>query len=259
MDENRSAIVTGGAGGIGLATVARLLKRGMSVLLVDSNAQEARKAEQHFASDRLAVCIADVMDPQAVADATEEAHTRFNRVDALVNVAGGAGAVKAYEIENVSLDTWDLVMALNVRSTFLFCKAVIPHMRRQRYGRIINLSSILARGEKGPPTTVAARLPYATAKAALLGFTSQLAKDVASDGITVNALLPGLILGEEGTRIRSRFEALDDAVKTGMVAGYPVGRPGEADEVAAAIEFLTSEAAGYITGTALPIDGGYLN
>ena len=141
----------------------------------------------------------------------------------------------------------------------LFCKAVIPYMRRQHYGRIVNLSSILARGEKGPPATVAARLPYATEKAARLGFTSQLSNDVAADGITVNALLPGLILGEPGTRIRARFEALDDAARASMVAGYPVGRPGEADEVAAAIEFLTSEAAGYITGAALPIDGGDLN
>ncbi len=259
MDENRGAIVTGGAGGIGLATVARLLKRGMSVMLVDSNEQEARKAEQRFASDRLAVRIADVMDPQAVAAAAEAAYARFNRVDILVNVAGGAGPVKVHEIENVGLDTWDLVMALNVRSAFLFCKAVIPYMRRQHYGRIVNLSSILARGEKGPPATVAARLPYATAKAALLGFTSQLSNDVAADGITVNALLPGLILGEPGTRIRARFEALDETARAAMIAGYPVGRPGEADEVAAAIEFLTSEAAGYITGAALPIDGGYLN
>ncbi len=259
MDENRSAIVTGGAGGIGLATVGRLLKRGMSVLLVDSNEPEARKAEQRFATDRLAVCIADVTDPRAVAEASEMALTRFKRIDVLVNVAGGAGPVRVHEIENVTLDTWDLVMALNVRSAFLFCQAVIPQMRRQRYGRIVNLSSVLARGEKGPPTTVAARLPYATAKAALLGFTSQLANDVAADGITVNALLPGLILGEPGTRIRARFEALDDAARAGMVAGYPVGRPGEADEVAAAIEFLTSAPAGYITGTALPIDGGYLN
>lgn len=257
--EKRSAIVTGGAGGIGLATVDRLLKRGMSVLLVDSNEAEARKAEQRFASDRLAICVADVMDPLAVVASAEGAHAQFGRVDVLVNVVGGAGPTKAHEIESVGLDTWDLVMALNVRSAFLFCRAVIPYMRRQRYGRIVNLSSVLARGEKGPPTTVAARLPYATAKAALLGFTSPLAKDVASDGITVNALLPGLILGEDGTRIRSRFEALDDEARARMVSGYPVGRPGEADEVAAAIEFLTSEAAGYITGTALPIDGGYLN
>jgi NAD(P)-dependent dehydrogenase (short-subunit alcohol dehydrogenase family) len=131
-------------------------------------------------------------------------------------------------------------------------------MKAQGYGRIVNFSSIIAKGEKGPPTTVAARLPYATAKAALLGFTSQLAKDLAQHGITVNAVLPGLILGEKGTRIRDRFEALRTDQKSAMIAAYPIGRAGEADEVAAAVEFLISEAAGYITGFELAIDGAYL-
>lgn len=258
MIDMRAAIVTGGAGGIGLATVARLLARDMRVLLVDADEKEARKAAERFASGRLAICNADVTDPGSVEKAVEEAVSRFGRVDALVNVAGGAGPVRVHEIEKIELDTWDLVMNLNVRSVYLFCKAVAPHMRARGFGRIVNISSTLARGEKGPPTTVAARLPYATAKAALIGFTSQFAKDVAADGITVNVLLPGLILGEKGTRIRNRFEALGEAERAGMVAAYPIGRPGEADEVAAAIEFLVSDAAAYITGTAIPVDGGYL-
>lgn len=252
------AIVTGGAGGIGLATAKRLLDRGMSLMLVDADEAQARGAEQRFGSDRLAISIADVTDEAAVQRSVDETLTRFGRIDALVNIAGGAGPVKVHEIEKVELATWDLVMNLNVRSTFLYCRSVMPHMRAQRYGRIVNISSTLARGEKGPPTTVAARLPYATAKAALVGMTSQLAKDVAADGITVNALLPGLILGEKGTRIRGRFEALPDEQREKILTQYPIGRPGEADEVAVAIEFLVSEAAGYITGTAIPVDGGYL-
>lgn len=123
----------------------------------------------------------------------------FGRIDALVNIAGGAGPVRAYQVDEFSEPVWQHVMDLNVTSTFLCCRAVVPVMRRQRYGRIVVLSSIIAHGEKGPPTTVAARLPYATAKAALLGFTSQLAKDVGADGITVNALVPGLIIGEPGS------------------------------------------------------------
>lgn len=255
---DRAAIVTGGAGGIGLASIARLLDRGMRVMLVDADAKQAEKAAERFASDRLAISIADVTQAGSVEKTVEETLSRFGRIDALVNVAGGAGPIKVHEIEKIEPDTWDLVMNLNVRSVYLYCRSVMPHMRKQGYGRIVNISSTLARGEKGPPTTVAARLPYATAKAALIGLTSQLAKDVAGEGITVNALLPGLILGEKGTRIRERFEALPDAQRAEIMKQYPIGRPGETDEVAAAIEFLVSDAAGYITGTAIPVDGGYL-
>ena len=126
-----------------------------------------------------------------------------------------------------------------------------------RRGRIVLFSSIIADGEKGPLTTVTGRLPYATAKAALLGFTSQLAKDLAEVGITVNALMPGLILGEQGTRIRGRFDALAPEQRAALLSGYPGGRPGTGDEVAAAVAFLLSESAGFISGVALPVDGAY--
>lgn len=254
----RAAIVTGGAGGIGLATIGRLLERGMGVMLVDADEEQARKAAERFGSDRLAVSVADVTQAAPVEKSVDETLSRFGRVDALVNIAGGAGPVRIHEIEKIEPDIWDLVINLNIRSVYLYCRAVMPHMRKQRFGRIVNISSTIAKGEKGPPTTVAARLPYATAKAALIGMTSQLAKDVASDGITVNALLPGLILGEKGTRIRARFEALPDEQRASIMKQYPIGRPGESDEVAVAIEFLLSEAAGYITGTAIPVDGAYL-
>ncbi len=127
-----------------------------------------------------------------------------------------------------------------------------------RPGRVVNVSSIVARGRKGPVTTQGARLAYATAKAALLGFTAQLAKDEAPHGITVNAVLPGLILGAPGSRIRDRFDALPPAARAAMLADLPSGRAGEAREVAAAIGFLCSAAAGYVSGAALPIDGAFL-
>ena len=99
-------------------------------------------------------------------------------------------------------------------------------------------SSIIADGENGPLTTVTGRLPYATAKAALLGFTSQLAKDLAEWGITVNALMPGLILGEQGTRIRDRFDRLEPQERAAMLARYPGGKPGSGDDIAAVVDFL---------------------
>ncbi len=202
--------------------------------------------------------VADVTDAGQVASVTEACLAAFGRIDALVNVTGGAGPVRVHQVDEISDAVWQHVLDLNVKSTFLCCRAVVPSMRQQRYGRIVVLSSIIAYGEKGPPTTVAARLPYATAKAALLGFTAQLAKDVGEYGITVNALVPGLIIGEPGTRIADRFQALSERERAEMVRGYPAGRPGRAAEVAEAAAFLCSEGAGFVSGTALPVDGAFL-
>ena len=179
-------------------------------------------------------------------------------IDTLINIAGGGGPRRTIGIEDIDIDLWNHVMALNVTSTFLFSQAVVAGMRQQHFGRIVNFSSILAYGEKGPPTTVPGRLAYATAKAALIGLTTQLAKDVGIDGITVNCVVPGLILGEPGTRVRGRFDALTESEQARMLHGYPVGRAGTAEDVAAAVAFLVSEDAGYISGVALPVEGGYL-
>lgn len=259
MTEKQAAIITGGAGGIGLATVARLLAQDFGILLVDRDPDAIENAKRQLPAHagRLVTRVADVTDAAHVTDCVATALAEFGRIDALVNVAGGAGPRRAYQIDDIDIDVWDSVIELNLKSTFLFCRAVVPTMRAQAYGRIVNLSSVIAYGEKGEPTTVAARLPYATAKAALIGFTAQLAKDVATQGITVNTLSPGLILGEKGSRIRDRFDALPPAEQARMLAAYPVGRPGTTDEVAVAIEFLISPGAGYISGTDIPIDGAY--
>jgi NAD(P)-dependent dehydrogenase (short-subunit alcohol dehydrogenase family) len=256
----RSAIVTGAAGGIGRATVARLLAMDIDVLMVDLDTDILLRTAALFpnAKPLLLHFAADATRADAASCAAERALAAFGRIDILVNIAGGAGPTRVHRIEDITEETWVHVMDLNLRSVFLFSRAVIVTMRQQKFGRIVNLSSVLAHGEKGPPTTVAARLPYATAKAAILGFTKQLAKDEAEFGITVNALSPGLILGEPGTRIRDRFDAMPPEQRAGMLHDYPVGRAGEGAEVAAAIAFLVSDAAGYVTGVELPVDGGYL-
>jgi NAD(P)-dependent dehydrogenase (short-subunit alcohol dehydrogenase family) len=256
----RSAIVTGGAGGIGLASIQRLIEAGFDVLMVDVNetTMAAAVAQLPSPSSRILSFKADVTDPRQVDEAVALARREFGRIDALINVAGGAGKVRARDIDAFDLEAWNAVMDLNVTSTFLFSRAVAPIMREQRYGRIVNLSSVTAMGETGPLTTVTGRLPYATAKAALVGFTKQLAKDLGEYGITVNALLPGLIVGETGTRIRDRFEGLSEDERNRMTMAWPMGRPGMPDEVAVAIAFLASEGAGYISGVALPIDGAFL-
>lgn len=261
MDATRRvALVTGGAGAIGLATAERFAASGVDVHIVDRNAEALEQATKRIEAlgSRCIATAADVTDAGQVARTVDHCLEAYGRIDALVNVTGGAGPVRVHHVDEISEETWQHVMDLNVRSAFLCCRAVVPTMRRQRYGRIVVLSSIIAYGEKGPPTTVAARLPYATAKAALLGFTAQLAKDLGEYGITVNALVPGLIIGEPGTRIADRFQALSEAERAEMVRGYPVGRPGRAMEVAEAAAFLCSEGAGFVSGAALPVDGAYL-
>lgn len=260
LSDSRTALVTGGAGGIGLSVVARFLKSNLNVAVVDVQpnalqaARERLNANANADADALYVQ-ADVTDAEQVNRALAATVERFGSVDILVNVAGGSGTQRVRQIDEIDLDAWDHVISLNLRSAFLFCRAVVPTMRDQRFGRIVNFSSIAARGEVGPVNTVAGRLPYATAKAALIGFTAQLAKDVAEYGITVYALAPGLILGEQGTRIRDRFDGLAPDVKAQMLSRYPMGRAGSADEVAATVEFLTSDAAAYISGTTIAIDG----
>ncbi|MET0675133.1 MAG: SDR family NAD(P)-dependent oxidoreductase [Bradyrhizobium sp.] len=255
----RSAIVTGAAGAIGRATVGKFAASGFNVLLVDRDEGALKEAIDGIGGGaRLVSHVADVTRPEDVKAAVDNAISSFGAVDTLVNIAGGGGPRRTMSIEDIDLELWNHVMALNVTSTFLFSQAVMAGMRQRGFGRVVNFSSILAYGEKGPPTTVPGRLAYATAKAALIGLTSQLAKDVGKDGVTVNCIVPGLILGQPGTRVRERFDALSDNDRARMLEGYPSGRAGTSEDVATAVQFLVSESAGYISGVALPVEGAYL-
>ena len=255
----RSAIVTGAAGAIGRATVGKFAASGFNVLLVDRDEGALKEAIDGIGGGtKLVSHVADVTRPEDVKAAVDNAISSFGAVDTLVNIAGGGGPRRTMSIEDIDLELWNHVMALNVTSTFLFSQAVMAGMRQRGFGRVVNFSSILAYGEKGPPTTVPGRLAYATAKSALIGLTSQLAKDVGKDGVTVNCIVPGLILGQPGTRVRERFDALSDDGRARMLEGYPSGRAGTSEDVATAVQFLVSESAGYISGVALPVEGAYL-
>ena len=159
-------------------------------------------------------------------------------------------------IEDVTEEAWDVSVDLNLKAAFLACRTIVPHMRTHGYGRIVNISSSSAKGSFGSLGTSAIRLPYAAAKSGILGFTHQLAKDVAPDGIYVNAVMPGAILTEQGARVHSRFEGLSREAQDSMVRTIPLGRLGRADEVAKAVSFLASDDASYITGAVLEVTGG---
>ncbi|MFO1080091.1 MAG: SDR family NAD(P)-dependent oxidoreductase [Reyranellaceae bacterium] len=258
MVEGNTVVVTGGAGGIGRSTVRRLLADGYRVFAIDSDPRALEALLGDLGGDgRLDGLCADVTSEPQVEAAIGRAAAGPGTLYGLVHVAGGAGPKRSREIEGFSLAEWLHVIDLNLTSAFLATRAVVPILRRRGGGRVVLFSSVIADGENGPLTTVTGRLPYATAKAALLGFTRQLAKDEAEAGITINALMPGLILGDQGTRIRDRFDRLTTDEKSLLLGGYPAGKPGSGDDIAAAVSYLLSHQAGFVSGIALPVDGAY--
>jgi 3-oxoacyl-[acyl-carrier protein] reductase len=238
------ALVTGGGAGIGRACVERLARSGAHVVLFDRNPDRA--ADVAAAAGRrggdVEVFVGDASDESAVVGAVETVLDRSGRLDILVTCAGGFSG--AAPLPDVGLDEWNHLVTANLTATFLACRAVVPAMRRRRYGRIVTVASMAAR------TALAqAAHPYTAAKAAVVGLTRQLALELAADGVTVNAVAPGVILSPRVARRGPEFLA-------GLARATPVQRAGTPEEVAAAICFLAGPEAGYITGATLDVNGG---
>ena len=279
-DGQRVALVTGCSrpDGIGWHTALALAQAGMAVVVTDvvRDAQAATAsmmgsdesntsppASAQGGLDRLVDQIisaggqcaglqGDVSSEPDASRLVAQAVERFGRLDVLINNAAAPHGRDRSDIEDIPLEAWDRVMAVNVRGVFLMSRAAISHMRSARWGRIVNVSSAVFR------YGALHRTAYAASKAAVSGFSRSLAMDVAGSGITVNAVCPGSILTARARNTTGEMLGFVD-LEAGLAKrarAIPAGRHGRAAEVAATIAFLCSDAAGYITGQDLFIDGG---
>ena len=235
--------MTGAARGLGRAAAARLYERGASVAVNVRDRARAQDVAQSLGARAVAVP-GDISAAGVPDDIVRQTLERFGRVDILVN---NAAMARSTRFPDLSPDEWRATLEVNLTAPFLLTKAVLPAMKQQRYGRIINVSSLAGR-----MVSTLGGAHYTASKAGLLGLTRASAKELGQFGITVNAVCPGMI-DTELTHEHAKPDLLDR-----LAAGYPVPRLGTAGEVADLICFAASEAAGYITGAAFDINGGDL-
>ena len=239
----KTAVVTGGSRGLGRAVCLELAAGGANVVLCyagnENAANETAAACEALGAKVLAVRC-DVADSAQVKALMDEALKVFGRIDILVN---NAGITRDGLLMMMKETDFDDVINTHLKGAFLCMKAVARQMIKQRYGRIVNLSSVVGlRGNAG-------QVNYAASKAGVIGMTKSLAKELASRGVTVNAVAPGFMETD-------MTAAMPEAAKTATLAAIPMGRMGAAEDVAKAVAFLASEEAGYITGQVVAVDGG---
>ena len=241
--EGKIAIVTGGSRGIGRAVCLELARQGARVAVNYAGnaaaAEETVKACQDLGAEAFAIQ-ADVADAAACDAMVKEVLARFGRVDILVN---NAGVTRNGLMLTMKESDWDTVLDTNLKGAFQCMKAVYRPMMKQKYGRVVNLSSIVGiRGNAGQAN-------YAASKAGLIGLTKSMAKELAARNVTVNAVAPGFIDTD-------MTAALPEKAREAMLASIPMGRLGQAEDVARAVAFFAGDDSAYVTGQVLCVDGG---
>ena len=247
-DGPRTAIVTGAARGIGAATAIRLARDGNAVAVLDMDEEACAQTVSTITSDggrALGVAV-DITVPDQVEAAVARVAADLGAPTILVN---NAGIIRDNLMFKMPLADWDAVMNVHLRGAFLMTKAVQAHMTAARYGRIINLSSTSAQGNRG-------QVNYSAAKAGVQGFTKTLALELGPYGVTANAVAPGFIATDMTRATAQRMKMSFEDFVTSAAAQIPVGRVGKPEDIAATISFLASEEAGFVSGQIIYVAGG---
>jgi len=240
--QGRIALVTGASQGIGRACALELARAGATVALAARNEAKLAEVAAEIASfgGQAAAFSLDVASEELIKSGAKAVLERFGKVEILVN---NAGITRDGLVMRMKRPDWDDVINTNLTGAFLLTQALISPMMKNRWGRIINIASVVGR------TGQAGQANYAASKAGLIGMTRAMAREFASRGITVNAVAPGFIE-------TSMTSVLDEKVRAAMMATIPAGRPGTAEEIAQPVVFLASDAAAYMTGNVLDVNGG---
>ena len=238
---NKVAIITGGAQGFGLAITKRIIQSGGKVIIWDIDEEEAKKAIKEINSESLDYQIVDVTDFEIIKKSISELEKKFGRIDIFVNNAGMTGMNA--KVWDYPLDEWQKVIELNLNSTFYCCKAIVPHMIKNNYGRIVNMASIA--GKEGNPNASA----YSTSKAGVIGLTKSLGKELADKNIAVNCVTPAAAK----TRI---FDQMTDEHINDMLSKIPRNRFAKIEELASLVCWLVSDENSFSTAGVFDLSGG---
>ena len=237
--EGRTAVITGGGSGAGKAVAGRLVVEGARVVLWDQNAEGLAQAQAETGAT--ATCVVDVSDPPSVQAAADASLAVLSRIDLLVCSAGITGAT--VPVRDFPIDSWKRVIDVNLNGVFYACRAIVPHMLANGYGRIVNVASVA--GKEGNPNASA----YSASKAGVIGFTKSLAKELATSGVLVNAVTPAIF-------VTPLLQQMPQSQVDFLKSKIPMNRFGEVPEVVAMICWLLSDECSFSTGAIFDISGG---